>query len=939
MPGQGVDLADCVERILDATPNPQQNAHCPVTVEHIDMILHSMASRIRWSAPKIREAKTSMTYETRAELEALYLRFTPVEAKWFTRLVLKTYEPLMFHADTLYGLCDKALPAALKVLDDFVAAIDAVQHAKTRLLPTLSRNNHVKHNVLSMVKPQCGIKIGRQPWVKARSIKHCLDMGHGKMSVERKIDGEYCQIHVDLSKRQSPIQIFSKSGKDSTEDRSKLHSTILDSLRLSQSDFSITQRCILEGELVVYSDLERKIRPFHTIRNHVTRRGRFFNTEQDSPPKCHEHLMIMYFDILSIDDTSLLHARHSERRQHLERVIRIIPGRSEIVPSQVIDFDHRLAASHLRKAFASVIVQRGEGLVLKPDDPYFDFSSDKRRFSSSCIKLKKEYIGNVGEIGDLAIVGAGFDPARAKSYTVKALKWTHFYVGCLNNKEEVQRWNAKPGFTVVGVVEMNETQLKSFIMHGSTETVTISNNTHTNLRLAPGCDKRPAMKHAFTKPPVIDLRCFSFDKEGNTGFWTPRFPGVAKLHFDRDFNQVMTFDELQTMAQIATSIPELEDSQENLAWIARLEAADPRGVAVDALSQLTASSLATPSPRRRTQSISDIGSPRSPTASRSQPVSGRAPAMTQVEPIPLKFGRSTAPPLTPPTSPALQAPQVDVSLEQARCLFVSNQVSCSSSKKRRSCLRDTVPVSTKRPYKEDGHPRKPLGCTEGNSSQSSEKLALSVSTGQENPGPAKAYIDLTASSLSSQPSACDASSPFGEIEEANQAYDTTNMTIPDNEKPSRNANGGCNIWAAPKGPDPSKKTSVCGFNDKACPLASMNLVFASYLRNDDRVKSHIAEHDTAYTIFGSEAITASSQRKGTRFLLLVDSIGKVQETRVLLDDLEGSLDQAHPESRPWVDVFDWRLLEDIKSLEDDCTSKKGYGGFSDPWRRWRVGVI
>ena len=243
-----------------------------MTVEHIDAVLHSMASRIRWSAPKIREAKTSMTYETRAELEALYLRFSPIEAKWFTRLVLKNYEPLIFHADTIYGLCDKALPSALKVLDDFVAAIEAVQYAKTRLLPTSSRANTDRRNILALVKPQCGIKIGRQSWLKARSIKHCLDMGHGKMSVERKVDGEYCQIHVDLSRRPSPVQIFSKSGKDSTEDRSKLHtlvpdpiphehlslttdSVIMDSLRRSQSEFSIKQRCILEGELVVYSDL------------------------------------------------------------------------------------------------------------------------------------------------------------------------------------------------------------------------------------------------------------------------------------------------------------------------------------------------------------------------------------------------------------------------------------------------------------------------------------------------------------------------------------------------------------------------------------------------------------------------------------------------------------------------------------------------------------
>lgn len=73
------------------------------------------------------------------------------------------------------------------------------------------------------MKPKLGVKVGRQQWLKGRSIKHCLDMGHGRMSVEQKMDGEYCQIHIDASKGKHGVQIISKSGKDSTEDRQALH--------------------------------------------------------------------------------------------------------------------------------------------------------------------------------------------------------------------------------------------------------------------------------------------------------------------------------------------------------------------------------------------------------------------------------------------------------------------------------------------------------------------------------------------------------------------------------------------------------------------------------------------------------------------------------------------------------------------------------------------
>jgi DNA ligase-4 len=71
------------------------------------------------------------------------------------------------------------------------------------------------------------------------------------MSVERKYDGEYCQIHIDLSRASDGIKIFSKSGKDSTIDRIRLHRALRDSLKLDTADCRIKRLCILEGELLV----------------------------------------------------------------------------------------------------------------------------------------------------------------------------------------------------------------------------------------------------------------------------------------------------------------------------------------------------------------------------------------------------------------------------------------------------------------------------------------------------------------------------------------------------------------------------------------------------------------------------------------------------------------------------------------------------------------
>lgn len=159
----------------------------------------------------------------RGDLERIYPRLTATEAKWLTRLILKSYGPLMLDQNLVLTLCDPLLPSVLKIREDFASALEVVQSARTTLLPNTQRPHSDAKELLDRIKPKLGIKIGRQHWAQARSIKHCLSLGSGLMSVENKVDGEYCQIHVDLSKDTQCIQIFSKSGKDSTEDRKGLH--------------------------------------------------------------------------------------------------------------------------------------------------------------------------------------------------------------------------------------------------------------------------------------------------------------------------------------------------------------------------------------------------------------------------------------------------------------------------------------------------------------------------------------------------------------------------------------------------------------------------------------------------------------------------------------------------------------------------------------------
>lgn len=570
----GLDLADCVEKVLAQSPNDGPHF---VTVEEVDATLHALAACNSFSSPAVRSSRPALAPQSCKEdhlLARLFRRLSPKEAKWLCRLVLKNFEPVVVPENVVYSSYHHLLPTVLKIHDSFPVALGLLQqHLRSSVARGVDLN---KIDLLRIIKPQVGVKVGRQIWLKARSIRHCLEMGHGLMSCEKKVDGEYCQIHVDLSKAHDQIQIFSKSGKDSTLDRLKLHSAIRSSLRLGTADCKFNKRCILEGELVVYSDREKRILEFEKIRKHVNRSGRFIGTEEDSQAHSWERLMIVYFDILLIDDDSMLNVRHSERRKRLSELVYCQEGQAALVESRIINFSSRIAVDELRQAFASCITHREEGLVLRPDESYFSFGVSRRKYASCCLKLKKGYIKGLGDVGDFAVVGARCDPTRAKTLGLPNVKFTHFYLGCLTNKHLVHRFQARPIFKIVNEVELNPTQAETFMRHVFVMDVSPEDNSQLELEMSEGIMQGKRMSAVFLEPAVFDMTCFAFGKESNSRFWSLRFPYVSKIHTDRHWRDCVSFDELQALAKAEQTHVDEEDSQELIKWIKTLEEKDAK---------------------------------------------------------------------------------------------------------------------------------------------------------------------------------------------------------------------------------------------------------------------------------------------------------------------------------------------------------------------------
>ena len=284
-PGRG-DLGDCVERALKQSEFPVQLPDNEVTLEQVDAAFGRLAARNRFSGPDVRETKENEDpREVDRTLEQIYRRLQSREAKWFTRMLLKDLGSLELPLPMVLSCLHPDLPGYIKVYDTFEAAIGMLRGrgAPGSLPEGQIKETHLSGDITGILTPKVGVKVGRMKYLVGRSVKHAVSMlGRRSMSVERKYDGEYCQIHIDLAAGDKWIKIFSKSGKDSTVDRVGVHDSIKHSLRIGREDCGFSGKCILEGEMVVWSDREKDILDFSKIRKHVSRSGSYLGTTSDS---------------------------------------------------------------------------------------------------------------------------------------------------------------------------------------------------------------------------------------------------------------------------------------------------------------------------------------------------------------------------------------------------------------------------------------------------------------------------------------------------------------------------------------------------------------------------------------------------------------------------------------------------------------------------------
>ena len=298
-------------------------------------------------------------------------------------------------------------------------------------------------------------------------------------------------------------------------------------------------------------------------------------------PHDFEHLMIIFYDVMLIDNEPILNISHTRRRRLLKKLITPISGRAALAVRDIIDFTSPHSPSQLQQALARAFALRWEGLVLKPcDELYFSTRKPSTGEHPNCwIKMKKDYIKGLGDTADFAVVGAGYDVNEAKKFGGLKLNWTHFHVGCLTNKDEVTHHGAKPKFVVVDALNLciKPEDLKTLNHLGQFRAVRMGSRAEAaahGMKLEPGV---PDMAVAFRDPFVFEVMGAGFDKQGNRTTFSLRFPRVIKIHWDRDWKEAVTIDELQDMASAAKLVPSDDLAEDVAQWLKQLKQVD-RGV-------------------------------------------------------------------------------------------------------------------------------------------------------------------------------------------------------------------------------------------------------------------------------------------------------------------------------------------------------------------------
>lgn len=331
--------------------------------------------------------------------------------------------------------------------------------------------------------------------------------------VEIKYDGERIQIH----KNNDTIQCFSRNLKPLTSWKLE---EIQDSIEncLNNKKSKKIENIILDGEILLIDHFTHKPLPFGSLAIHKK------NDYQNA------NVCIFLFDILFINDQSLLNYPLNERREILEKNVKQIPDKIEF--SELNEIDNSI---QLNELMTNAINNSQEGLMIK--SKFSLYKPGLRHW----LKLKKDYLEGMADSADLYVLGCYLGNGNKTN-----IKNT-FLMGCYDEDEKVFKTVTKVsgGLSDELLIEIDQTIPFQKINVNKSN---VPNWLDVTKSLIPDFVILDNPKKNCFVWEIIGNQ-FEIDSKSHTSGISIRFPRVLKFRNDKSFGDGSNLNYLYTIAQ------------------------------------------------------------------------------------------------------------------------------------------------------------------------------------------------------------------------------------------------------------------------------------------------------------------------------------------------------------------------------------------------------
>ncbi|KAL1065015.1 hypothetical protein V6Z11_D13G251300 [Gossypium hirsutum] len=341
-----------------------------LTIKELNELLNRLASA------ESRAEKTAI-------LATLINKTNAQEMKWVIMIILK---------DLKLGISEKSIfqefhPDA----EDLFNVTCDLKLVCEKLRDRTQRHKRQDIEVGKAVRPQLALRV-RDPAAAWKKL-------HGKeVVVECKFDGDRIQIH----KNGTDIHYYSRNFLDHSEYQHGMSNIITQNI--------LVDRCILDGEMLVWDSTLNQFAEFGS--NQEIAKAAKDGLDSD------RQLCYVAFDILYVGDTSVIHQSLKERHELLQKVVKPLKGRLEIlVPNGGLNA-HRPpgepcwsciahSVNDVERFFKETIENRDEGIVIKDLNSKWEPGDRNGKW----LKLKPDYI-RAGSDLDVLIIGGYYGSGR-----------------------------------------------------------------------------------------------------------------------------------------------------------------------------------------------------------------------------------------------------------------------------------------------------------------------------------------------------------------------------------------------------------------------------------------------------------------------------------------------------------------------------------------------